>query len=111
MLTIEAVRSSVRRGDFGAAIQADKLLLPEAVAEVAVPGGVRDAAEFVAYAQTFPSAFAKALQWEIADVQHALTLLAELLRGHVDDAVLHPPPVVKRRYGALDPRHLKRRDS
>jgi hypothetical protein len=111
MLTIEPVRSSVRRGDFGAAVRQDKLLLPEAVAAVAVPGGVRNAAEFIAYAQAFPSAFAKALQWEITDVQHALALLADLLRGHVDDAVLRPPPVVKRRYGALDPRHLKRRDS
>lgn len=107
-LQIRAADWPAEPGDFRASVhEASSLLLPRDVASALASHGVRNAAEFVSYVDSFPSAVAAELNWSVADVLNAVSKLRDQLRGHVDEAILSPPRR-QHGYGALNPSLLKR---
>ena len=96
-------------GNFGAVVGGTTLFLPIEVVSALKSHDVMTAEEFVSYVQTFPTAIAQDLSWNISDVQRGLAILTSQLRGLIPDDMLDPKDVRGRRpYGALDPRLIGR---
>lgn len=94
----------VEDADFGARVQADRLHVPQDLGAVLRRFQVRNAEQFVAYLQTFPTAFASELDWNADELEHALRKLLSTLRGHVSDALLDADrDRFEPGYGALPP--------
>ena len=107
-LKIKSTAAADRRGDLRAALKGSKMLLPARVVTALTPLGIRTAVDLLVYLNTFPTQVAQELGWEVEDVQHALELLREQLKGVVDDAFLYPPREPEPPWtGALDPSTLK----
>ena len=97
------------RGNFGADVAGTTLFLSPEVVSALKSHGVMTAEEFVSYVQTFPTAIAEDLDWDVSDVQRGLAILTSQLRGLIPDDMLDPKDVRGRRpYGALDPRLIGR---
>ncbi len=93
-------------GDLHAEIMGDALCIPQPLAAEATQRGLRNAADLVAYATTFPSALAKHLNWSVPEVQAAAAKLTAQLAEHDPAfrtlAMQRPEPA----YGALNPDDL-----
>jgi len=105
-LSIQPAREQVAPGDLHAHIAGDKLLLPEEFARAVLQDGVRTAEDLLAYMQSFPSAVAETLHWQLRDVARATERLRAILRGRVDDQLLHPSTRPSPPLGAMDPDDL-----
>jgi hypothetical protein len=90
-------------GDFHAEVTGEKLLLPADVVDALATLKVRNAIQFLTYVQSFPSAVAESLRWNVRDVLDAAHHLVAQLRGHIPEQILNPPAPEERRYGALHP--------
>ncbi len=112
-LTIAASSSESPPGDFAATIDEtnSRLFLPRDFANSLASHGIQTAADMVSYLQSFPTAAAEDLDWSIEDVSRGLDRLKDLLRGHVDDFILHPPEHRTHGYGGLNAANLKRRSN
>lgn len=93
-------------GTFGARLYDNGLHLPKAVYQLAVETNVvgDDINGFVGGPlQTFPGACANLLGWSQEEFARALAQLIELLKDHLMDTVLNPPPRRQFATGALIP--------
>lgn len=104
-LMIKSTAAADRPGDLHATLKGGNVLLPERVVKALAPLGIRTALDLIAYFSSFPTQVAEELGWTPEQVQHALKLLQHLLRGSVDDALLHPRTQKQRHYrwGAIPP--------
>jgi hypothetical protein len=89
--------------DFGAVVRDGALVIPADLGVVAVQNHLDTAELFFSFAEVFPTTIARALGGAPEDVKPAVARLADVLRGHVEDALLAPFTPVKRAYGALPP--------
>ena len=99
----DATLPPAKPGDLGARLTGAALSVPPDVATALGRLSVGNAEELVSYLQSFPSAIASALQWTPDEVSEARQKLVAMLRGKVPDALLDPPPAIRRAYGAMDP--------
>jgi hypothetical protein len=105
-LAIQPAHEQAAPGDLHAHIAGDKLLLPEEFARAVLKDGVRTAEDLLAYMQSFPSGVAEILNWPVRDVIRATERLRSILRGRVDDQLLHPSTRQSPPLGAMDPDDL-----
>lgn len=105
MLEIREDKDRHQEGaDFGVRVDSDRLHVPLEVAALLRSLSVRNAEQFVAYLQTYPSAFTTAFRWAPDDLEVARTKLISELRGHVNAAALdYKPARFRPGMGALPP--------
>jgi hypothetical protein len=106
-LLIKPTITKERPGDLCAQVDDGNLLLPERVAQLLLPLGIRTAVDLLSVLQTFPSEIAYRLGWKQTDVDQALALLKAQLKGRVDEAILNPPHRPEPVYGAVPPPGMK----
>jgi len=94
---------AARPGDFNANVTTTALEVPEEVWQAAVGLSIHNAAKFVSYLHSFPSALATRLGWRIEDVVQARDLLVHRLAGKLPESILQPPAPVYREFGAFPP--------
>jgi hypothetical protein len=93
----------VSSGAFGARVSPDTLFLPEIFRSVIEEVRIRNASEFLAALEQWPSMFLKLLEWELPELKRADESLRSLIATlHPDLAGLHhaDPDSLKRQYGA-----------
>ncbi len=100
---ISADSLTTHRGDFGAAIEGDRLAVPTSVSAVLQRRHLHTAGQLVAYAASDPVQLASDLGWTEQDLSRARAALTVLLRGKVDARILGPPVARRRSFGARAP--------
>ena len=102
-MKIKPTNTKANPGNLRARCESGFLLLPDKVASAFAELGVRNAPELLSYLETFPSAVASKLGWEVTDVLHADKTLRKQLTGCVDDAILFPKAHPQPTFGAATP--------
>lgn len=100
---VAGLAGSLSRGNFGARVDGERLLVPPILGTILLENRLTTAEGFVSFAHSFPTALAQPLGWSPDDVMQALYRLTPLLRGLVSRDILNPPSPPKRGYGALNP--------
>ena len=99
------VSLSTSHQNFGVEVSGDKVLAPLSVVNFLKTHSADATAEaLLSMAQSFPTAIAVQMHWEVSDVAKARDTLVAALQGLVDEAFLRPPVPPKRGYGALPQR-------
>jgi hypothetical protein len=96
---------STSHQNFGVEVLGDRVLAPRSVIDLLETQlGNATAEALLSLAESFPTAIAVQMDWDVSDVAITRDTLVASLDGVVDDAFLRPLEIPKRGYGALDPR-------
>ncbi len=95
------------KGDFGAQVEGETVLLPESLAPSLRRFQVQSGEDLLSYVSSFPSAIAAALGWTAEETRQAEAGLIEKLRGRVHEAMIEPAATEPRGFGAFDPSRLR----
>jgi hypothetical protein len=106
MAVVVGKRRAAERGRFGARVDGRRLIVPSEFGSL--KGRIPGAEELVDLVRTYPTDVANAFGWTLDEVAAARDELLEVLRGHVDEALLAHVPR-KRSFGSIRPSGLRLR--